>query len=822
VIKKIFVRSVLAALLLAPAAHAQLQRVGPVNQANGYPAWYQDKTGITLEFCSPVNQAELNLGWCTILPADVPTGAAPEAFPARFSDEHFYFIANAGTTATQGGTGLVLALEGAFATGGPVAGDQIVFGRIRIRIASVPLPGDYKIYTPFGDYSFPGLQQGQRLFFTSDIGIGCGASFDCALNSAIGPFLLPSATSGGPEMLPVTQANQNPGGLAAPTAFPTGSGKSYIADPARVGPVTGSPLPPFVSAVDGLTYNHNRFRIEGPGGVMVDEPNFTLGGRLMEGTIPGQVSVKRASYSQSTIAANKLDVFATAFPTTQGRLPAGAIPPAANPDLGFYDTPCATDPLTGALAAPVAAAGLPPFLYYQMLHNLGSYNWWGGNAPLVIPPQVCVQDLNAKDAAGNFTPAFFQGDVTDEVDITTRNWNPLVNGGTLTVAAASSDQVNAPTLTVEGYGPLVGGQLLVPNLAGPPSKVVVVSTRGGVAQLDVRTGVGQPVSPTNPVAAADSVTTPEDTVKTAINVLANDTLNTGPIPAGATVAISAQGRLGTAAFNADNTITYTPNLNVNGTDIVGYTVTANGFQSNEGYLTVIITPLNDAPTAVNDATGAANNKAVTINVLSNDTDPDGAADLVGGLAAAVIQTLPAAAATITCNGGAPATAGMACAGGLITITPAAPGAFSLSYFARDRAGVQSTNAANVSVTVNSTENIVVTKSIFTAKVWRMTVAGTDNIPQGQTLTINYDITTPPTYKVSGVCTAMTAATNPVIGTAVVDNLGNWTYDVLGTSAGPTNPTNTGSNGTGYWCSPPKTLRITSPLGATASSNISLK
>jgi len=372
----------------------------------------------------------------------------------------------------------------------------------------------------------------------------------------------------------------------------------------------------------------------------------------------------------------------------------------------------------------------------------------------------------------------------------------------------------------------VGGQHQVSNLAGPPAKVVVVSTRGGVAELDVRTGVGQPVSAITPVANADVAQTAEDLPTGPISLLANDTLGGNPIASGtATVAITANGRLGNAVLNADYTITYTPSLNVNGTDIVAYTVTVtcsfpstgSFCTSNEGYLTVIISPVNDLPVAANDAIGAANNKAVTMNVLANDTDPDGAADL----AAAVIQSVPAAGATIACNG-APATAGTVCPGGAITFTPTAQGAYSFTYKAQDQAGAVSANTANVSVTVAGTENIVVTKSIFTAKTWRWVVSGTDSVSSGQTLTIKYDITTPPTYKVGGVCTAMTAATNPVIGTAAVDNLGNWAYDVLGTSAGLTNPTNTGSNGTGFWCSPPKAVRVTSPLGGSANSNISFK
>ena len=52
-----------AALALALAtssfcAHAVLERAGPVNIApsvGGFPAWYQDTTGIALEFCDPKN-----------------------------------------------------------------------------------------------------------------------------------------------------------------------------------------------------------------------------------------------------------------------------------------------------------------------------------------------------------------------------------------------------------------------------------------------------------------------------------------------------------------------------------------------------------------------------------------------------------------------------------------------------------------------------------------------------------------------------------------------------------------------------------------------
>ena len=40
-------------------ADTGLERVGPTSTANGFPLWYQDKSGLALEFCSPLNQAEI-------------------------------------------------------------------------------------------------------------------------------------------------------------------------------------------------------------------------------------------------------------------------------------------------------------------------------------------------------------------------------------------------------------------------------------------------------------------------------------------------------------------------------------------------------------------------------------------------------------------------------------------------------------------------------------------------------------------------------------------------------------------------------------------
>ena len=87
------------------------------------------------------------------------------------------------------------------------------------------------------------------------------------------------------------------GGVFTPTAYPN-TGKLYIADPARLGPVTGSPQPDFIDST-GATRNHNIFRIEGPAGSNLGGPgidfiettDFNLMGRVFTDSIPGRVTV---------------------------------------------------------------------------------------------------------------------------------------------------------------------------------------------------------------------------------------------------------------------------------------------------------------------------------------------------------------------------------------------------------------------------------------------------------------------------------------------------------------------------------------------------
>ena len=129
---------------IAANGHAQpcfshLAGLGPIDQKNGFPEYYIDSNDVSAGQC-------LDLGCNPGLP--IPDPSRPISFPDNFPVEFFYLRAvsrfdgpppfNARYTA---------ALEGSFGNGlVPLVGDQVVFTRIRIRIA--PL-------IPFAVYTMP-------------------------------------------------------------------------------------------------------------------------------------------------------------------------------------------------------------------------------------------------------------------------------------------------------------------------------------------------------------------------------------------------------------------------------------------------------------------------------------------------------------------------------------------------------------------------------------------------------------------------------------------------------------------------------------------
>ena len=135
-----------------------------------------------------------------------------------------------------------------------------------------------------------------------------------------------------------------------------------------------------------------------------------------------------------------------------------------------------------------------------------------------------------------------------------------------------------------------------------------------------------------PVGHPDTATTLEDT-PVAGNVLSNDIDVDSPglsvtqyTIAGVSHAAGSSTTLlgiGTIVLNADGSYTFTPAPDYHGAvPTIGYTVSDGGATSTST-LTIVVTPVNDAPTAVADLASTPINVPVTVAVLTNDSDKDG-------------------------------------------------------------------------------------------------------------------------------------------------------------------------------------------------------
>ncbi|MDT7855729.1 Ig-like domain-containing protein [Rubrivirga sp. S365] len=153
---------------------------------------------------------------------------------------------------------------------------------------------------------------------------------------------------------------------------------------------------------------------------------------------------------------------------------------------------------------------------------------------------------------------------------------------------------------------------------------------GGVASepVTVTIRVGGENDP--PVAQPDAATTAEDTPVT-IAVLDNDTDPDGdPL----SVASVVQPSNGTATISPDGTtVVYTPNLNFNGADAFSYAASDGSGETSSASVSVTVTPVNDAPVAMDDAASTRAGEPVLIAVLANDLDVDGDALTVASVSA---------------------------------------------------------------------------------------------------------------------------------------------------------------------------------------------
>ena len=195
--------------------------------------------------------------------------------------------------------------------------------------------------------------------------------------------------------------------------------------------------------------------------------------------------------------------------------------------------------------------------------------------------------------------------------------SPLVNdsdldGNPLTITAA-----NAPngTVVINTNGTIT----YTPNANFNGTDVITYTISdgaGGFSTATITVSVAAVNDP--PVAIPDAATTNEETPVT-VNVLGNDRdVESDPLTVTAASAPN-----GTVTINPDGTLRYEPNANFFGNDVITYTISdgKGGFATSTVTMTVINT--NDLPIAVNDVATTLEDTPVSLNVLTNDSDPDG-------------------------------------------------------------------------------------------------------------------------------------------------------------------------------------------------------
>ena len=230
---------------------------------------------------------------------------------------------------------------------------------------------------------------------------------------------------------------------------------------------------------------------------------------------------------------------------------------------------------------------------------------------------------------------------TVTVQLRAVNDNPVAVNDSLGTVKTTDRDVFIPVLANDTLGPDTGETLTVtqvgtPNqggtvrLATGGSGVIynprggftgnetftytITDGNGGTSTATVTVTVSPAVPP--PTVVGESFTIIEDAAAAEFNVLSNDL----PAQTGDTLSITdAKSSNGTATITSNGTrLTFAPKANFAGQELVVYTVrSSNGGLAN-GTATFTVTPVNDAPNAVDDSFSPLSSPNQSLDVLAND------------------------------------------------------------------------------------------------------------------------------------------------------------------------------------------------------------
>jgi len=367
----------------------------------------------------------------------------------------------------------------------------------------------------------------------------------------------------------------------------------------------------------GLTLNADGSFSYTPAADYTGPDSFTY--RANDGTTNSgvaTVSLTVTPVSDPPVAVN--DSYATAEDTTLNVSSPGVLANDTDADTNTLTAVLVSGPTHGSLTlnadgsfsyTPAADYTGPDSFTYRA--NDGTTNSGVATVNLTVTPvsdaPVAVNDsyATAEDTTLNVSSP---GVLANDTDADTN---------TLTAVLVSGPTHGSLTLNADGsfsYTPAA-------DYTGPDSFTYRANdgtTNSGVATVSLT------VTPANdaPVAVNDSYTTAEDTTLNVSSpgVLANDTdADTNTL----TAALVSGPTHGSLTLNANGSFSYTPAADYTGPD--SFTYRANDGTTNSGVATVSLTvsPMNDAPVAINDTSNTQMDTPLMINPLVNDSDADG-------------------------------------------------------------------------------------------------------------------------------------------------------------------------------------------------------
>ncbi|MCB1583386.1 MAG: tandem-95 repeat protein [Xanthomonadales bacterium] len=207
------------------------------------------------------------------------------------------------------------------------------------------------------------------------------------------------------------------------------------------------------------------------------------------------------------------------------------------------------------------------------------------------------------------------------------NVNRNSAGMVIDVLANDSDE-EGDTLVIESTTPASNGTVVnngtaityTPNTGFVGTDTFTYTISDGQGGSDTAT-VTVTVANAVPVAVDDNGNVFGQTPLT-LDLLANDTDPDGDSSELSVVEVSPASN-GTIEFTADGQFTYTANLGFVGVETLTYTITDADGATDSATITINVSNPNGSPVAVNDAYATPLGHSKTINVLANDTDPDG-------------------------------------------------------------------------------------------------------------------------------------------------------------------------------------------------------